>query len=57
MLEVIRPAVIEARSLDDVRDSMFLVFKEIRAKGYSRIGYVSGIIGSDGHEDIARNLE
>lgn len=57
MKEKIAVAVKEANSLAQVRDSLFSVFKEYRQSGNDRIGYVSGVITSDGHEHIQRNIE
>lgn len=46
-----------ATNLNEVRDAVIAVFEEARTeKGVIRIGYVSGIITSDGPEYVERNL-
>lgn len=57
MKEKIAAAVKEANSLDQVKSALFTVFKEYRKMGHTRIGYVSGIITSEGPENIDRNVK
>lgn len=56
MLEIIRPALVEARTLDEVKTGVLSVLSDFRNKGFSQIGYVSGIISSDGPAKISQNL-
>lgn len=57
MKELIRAKVKDSSTLDEVRDNLISLFKEFREKGHARIGYVSGIITSDGKEHMARNIK
>ena len=57
MKEVIRESVKNAGTLTEVRDALFGVFRNLRAQGHSRIGYVSGAITADGRENISRNIQ
>lgn len=46
----------EAQNLDQVRDKIVTLFERTRKKtGSERIGYVAGIIGSDGPEKVEEN--
>jgi len=56
MKEKITEAVKESNSLTQVRDALFDVFKEYRAAGHDRIGYVSGVVTSDGPAEIPNNI-
>ncbi len=57
MKEAITEAVKNSTSLAQVRDSLFVVFRELRQEGFERIGYVSGIITSEGMDHMAGNIE
>ena len=57
MREAISIAVKKATSLDDVKYSLFDVFKGFKKQGFDRIGYVSGTITSDGEANIPKNIE
>lgn len=56
MIEIIKPALTDAKTLDEVKDGMLSVFSILRSKGILQIGYVSGIISSDGADKIPQNL-
>lgn len=57
MKELICNAVKVATTLDEVRDCVFGVFTEVApSKGAKRLGYVAGIITSDGREHVDRNI-
>ncbi|OGM13040.1 hypothetical protein A3A76_01880 [Candidatus Woesebacteria bacterium RIFCSPLOWO2_01_FULL_39_23] len=56
MKEIIRESVKNSNTLAEVRDSLFSVFKEMRAQGHTQIGYVSGTITADGKENIPKNI-
>jgi len=53
----IKEAVKESNTLDEVRDSLFTLFRHLREGGIQQIGYVSGPITADGPDNIDRNLE
>lgn len=57
MKEKIASAVEKANSLTEVKEALFGVFREYRQEGHTRIGYVSGIVTSEGPENIERNVE
>lgn len=57
MKEIIVEAVKQANTLNEVRDSLFGVFKNFRLEGHDKIGYVSGIITSEGPDNIPKNIE
>ena len=57
MRKAISTAVKKATSLDDVKYSLFDVFKDFRKQGFDRIGYVSGTITSDDEANIPKNIE
>lgn len=46
----------EVKSLDEVRDALERVFAKVKNGRNSRLGYVSGIITSDGPNFIQQNL-
>lgn len=50
-------ALQEARSLAETRDLLLELFRAERSGGLTDIGYVSGMISSDGPEHIQRNRE
>ena len=52
MKEQIRVSVEESNTLDDVRDNLFAVFRDLREQGHTRIGYISGAITADGLDNI-----
>lgn len=54
MRKVIRRAVQKATNLPEVRDKLLAVLAQ---QNGSRIGYVAGIITSDGPEHIEKNLQ
>ena len=57
MKERIREAVKESGTLNEVRDNILAVIKNMfEIEGVTQIGYVSGIITSDGPEKISENL-
>ena len=53
----IRQAVKDAKTLVEVRDSLFNLFRQLRALGQPRIGYVSGVITSEGKEHVSENIQ
>lgn len=57
MKEQIYLAVYNATTLANVRDGLFTVFTNTRKEGQQKIGYVSGIITSEGRENIPRNID
>lgn len=57
MKEVIRESVKNASSLDEVRDLLIEVFQNFQESGHTRIGYVAGIITSEGRENILANIK
>lgn len=58
MREIIRESVRDAVTLAEVRDGLLRVFvREKRGKDGLRIGYVSGIITSDGPAHIEENIQ
>lgn len=57
MKESIRAKVKDSNTLNEVRDSLIALFQEMRGQGHTRIGYVSGIITSDGKKHIPRNVK
>lgn len=56
MKEIIRESVKDSNTLAEVRDSLLSVFKGLRMQGHTRIGYVSGVVTSDGRENILKNI-
>lgn len=56
MKNKISKAVKDTNTLDEVRDALFGVFKYLRENGQNRIGYVSGIITSEGRDKIPQNI-
>lgn len=57
MKEVIQNRVSTSETLNQIRDELFSIFRELREEGYDRIGFVSGIITSRGEEHIDDNLK
>jgi len=57
MRERIEKAVKNANSIDEVKVGVFAVLDQLRTEGNERIGYVAGIITSDGPENIDRNVK
>jgi len=57
MRERIEEAVKKANSIEDVKDGVLIVLKELRNEGNQRIGYVSGLITSEGPENINKNVK
>lgn len=56
MHEAIIENVARANTLEEVKSGVIHVFEEARKNGAMRIGYVSGIISSDGPEFVERNV-
>ncbi len=56
MKHEIRALLKNAGTFDDIFVVLFNLFKEVRLDS-PRLGYVSGIVSSDGPEKITRNLE
>ncbi len=56
MQELFREKLTNAKTLSDVRESVIQTFAEIKTKGIKRLGYVSGILNSDGPEQKAINI-
>jgi hypothetical protein len=56
MKERIGKAVENAGSLTEVKGIVLALLKEVRAEGNDRIGYVSGLITSEGPEKIDGNV-
>jgi hypothetical protein len=50
-------AVAQAKNLEDVLQGVVPVLAHLREEGATRIGYVSGIITSDGLEHVERNRQ
>ncbi|MEK7526237.1 MAG: DUF4406 domain-containing protein [Patescibacteria group bacterium] len=57
MRELIREKVKESNSLNEIRDAVLQVFREAKENGFTRIGYVSGVITSEGPDKIAQNIQ
>lgn len=58
MKDKIYEAVKKATKLHEVKTNLFQVFETIKLEnGSARIGYVSGIITSDGAQHIHRNIK
>ena len=57
MREIVREAVKDSNSLDQVRDNLFIVFRRLQNEGHKKIGYVSGLITSEGPENIGKNIK
>lgn len=58
MQERIREAVKDSETLNEVRDNILTLLKNLfEIDGATQIGYVSGIITSDGKEKIGENIE
>lgn len=55
MKEIIIPALSNTNTLIEVHQRMIEIFQEIKKKGSDRIGYVAGIISSDGENNIQVN--
>lgn len=53
----VKEAVKESNTLNEVRDSLFALFRHLREEGFQQIGYVSGPITADGPDNINKNLE
>lgn len=57
MKNLIKNKIKTAQSLKEIKEGLFNTFDEIRiSEKFNRIGYVSGIISSDGHEYVVRNM-
>lgn len=56
MTEILQANIQTAQSLEEIRDGVLIAFGEI-GKDFKRIGYVSGIITSDGPKFVKRNME
>lgn len=57
MREQIVIALAGLRSLEVMRNELHSIFSNIQAQGHARIGYVSGIVSSDGPEHVSRNIQ
>ena len=58
MREIMRDTVRDANSLNEVRDRLAQMFAGVRqGETMTKIGYVSGIISSDGPDHIQDNLK
>lgn len=57
MKEIIREAVANSNTLNDVKEHLFDVFRATQKEGHTRLGYVAGIITSEGPENIGRNIK
>lgn len=57
MKDQIRAVLGSANTLLEVRDSLLTLFRIFKNNGYRQMGYVSGIITSDGPEFVERNIE
>jgi hypothetical protein len=57
MRERIGLAVKNAKSIAEVKEGVLLVLKELKNQGNRRIGYVSGLITSEGSENMAKNVQ
>ena len=47
----------DPRTLDSVKNVLLSVLEDLRLSGQDRIGYIPGIISSDGEENISRNVQ
>jgi len=57
MIEAIRELVQTAPDIEVARFELTRIFKEVKRHPGATIGFVSGIVTSDGPEHIARNLQ
>jgi len=56
MKERIEGAVKYAKNIDEVRSSVLSVLKELREEGAQRIGYVAGLVTSEGPKNVDKNV-
>ena len=56
MKERIRGAVKYAKDINEVKTSVLSVLKELKNEGAERIGYVAGLVTSEGPENIDKNV-
>lgn len=56
MKERIEEAVKNAKNINEVKDSVLSVLKEFKSDGAIRIGYVAGLVTSEGPENIDKNV-
>lgn len=56
MKERIRGAVKHAKDINEVKISVLSVLKELKNEGAQRIGYVAGLVTSEGPENIDKNV-
>ncbi len=57
MKQRIQESLQEASNLDDVKKIMIDIFKTLKKEGNTQIGFVSGIITSEGPENVQKNIE
>ncbi len=57
MKERIEEAVRNAKNIDEVKSLVLSVLEETRSKGAERVGYVAGLITSEGPENIDKNVQ
>ncbi|MBI4054151.1 MAG: hypothetical protein HY397_02360 [Candidatus Doudnabacteria bacterium] len=57
MKELLWPRTTRAQDLDEVLDILVQELKAVRGQGNERLGYVAGIISSDGPDRIQENLQ
>jgi hypothetical protein len=55
--ERIEKAVVNANNIEEVKTLLLDVLKKVREEGAEKIGYVAGIITSEGPENIDRNVK
>ncbi len=57
MQTVIQNAIQHSIDLEDIKKNLFKLFRQLRKNEYQNIGYVSGIITSNGPQHISKNLK
>src|SRR3989344_8301647 len=57
MKEIIQPRLKSVGSFGELFSIVCTTLQEVKEKGQTRIGYVSGIISSDGPDKIQENIE
>lgn len=57
MRSKIDKALINANSIDEVKKLLLGVLKGVRTEGSTQIGYVAGILTSDGPQNIDKNVK
>lgn len=56
-VEIIQDKIKDATSLDAIQSEVVAILQELKTRGAIRIGYVAGLIASDGPENVEANLE